>query len=1169
MKNTIYEFINSNEISNGLFLADLPTGYGKTYIAARNIHEYITTTEKPKNVFFVTTMIKNLPIEELKNAYMESGDADGYERDILVIKSNFDFVRDSILELHIPENYKTNAFYYLCDKIKVFNSLENKKDTTSKSFKSIIENEIREKYEPAFRRDIQDIIRKELPKSATARRGVIRKNSDYQWIGKLYPTVFMNDYKAFLLTVDKFLVRNTTLVEPSYDFIKNAITDNSIIFIDEFDATKETIQNAIIKRALDSQDDYIKLFEQVYKAINLHEFPKSMKRPYEEYIKNHDSIYTFENLLNEASELYNAFKMKYSYKTASGSIDRKQSFLFNDNSYHTMLRNNCNYIRVTPNEEENQVRIFFENKDDYYKNKGENDIVMYSFIRGINSFLNKFKILIYNWAARYAEAINIIRSDDEDEFTIENAMKTIYREFSLSQSQIHLLMGDLCGSKMVNSDEQNVIPDMSFYNNGFKYFEFMDSDEHLSQTIFNYVQILDSPEKILLYLCKKSKVIGISATATLPSVTGNFDMKYLADLLGENYIIASNDVYEKIKEDLDKRWSAYSSGLVKVNVDVVDYNKDNLTLEKHLIDIISDRDFVKKYYNLISVKSAGNKYVWNRYCNVFRALKEFVKHDDIKSFLCLNMVLPQSGKESFDIKLITEALSDLIEIYGYVDKLSAEKCISVLKSDNFEAEKEEILNRLSNGEKIFIMSSYKTIGAGQNLQYEVKDVSQLVTIFEPENSDDSRLKYKDMDALYLGDITNLTANTYDVENFDKGDMLKFFFQIEYLYQNDEINYNTLNKLIKLGFKTYSGSHEKDSPSSKKIRESRSVMQQVTKDVMQAVGRMCRTYIKNPNIYLYTVESLMCKLDVQCLDGKLISPEMKAIVDSKEDFRYNYTEEEENLLNRAERISSRGKNYIMKMLSRNWNSVSIVLWKKLREVTLTYPTANKSEAMYNEIISNLYIENKGKCNSYLFAQKGDFSDVVIDFDNDKYVFSESKKCDGRRVSVVSEEEARLNEILKYPGMREHFLENGWATKFDERELILSPVLFQNIYKGALGEVAGKYILNKELEMELKEIEDSNKFEFFDYEIAPGIYVDFKHWKQNYPEDRHIIKAEISKKLDLIEGKRVYIINIIADGEFATHVQNDKRIIEIPSLLNKDGTANEDVLQVLRGEVLFDN
>ena len=396
MRNTINKFINSKEISSGLFLADLPTGYGKTYIAARNIHEYVTTTEKPNKVFFVTTMIKNLPVDELKNAYRESEDENGYDRDILVIKSNFDFVRDSILELNIPEKYKTNAFFMLCEKIKLLNSLENKKDTTLKTFKGIIKTEIREKYEPAFRRNIQDIIRKELPKSANSRREVIRSNRDYQWIGKLYPTVFMNDYKAFLLTVDKFLVRNTTLVEPSYDFIQNAITENAIIFIDEFDATKETMQNAIIKRALDSQDDYIKLFEQVYKAIHLHEIPTSMMRPYQEYVQDHASIYTFESLLNEARELYHTFQMKYSYKTASGGIDRKQSFLFNDNSYHTMLRNNCNYIRVTPNEEEKQVRIYFENKDDYYKNKSENDVIMYSLIRGINSFLNKFKIMIYN-----------------------------------------------------------------------------------------------------------------------------------------------------------------------------------------------------------------------------------------------------------------------------------------------------------------------------------------------------------------------------------------------------------------------------------------------------------------------------------------------------------------------------------------------------------------------------------------------------------------------------------------------------------------------------------------------------------------------------------------------------------------------------------------------------
>ena len=39
--------------------------------------------------------------------------------------------------------------------------------------------------------------------------------------------------------------------------------------------------------------------------------------------------------------------------------------------------------------------------------------------------------------------------------------------------------------------------------------------------------------------------------------------------------------------------------------------------------------------------------------------------------------------------------------------------------------------------------------------------------------------------------------------------------------------------------------------------------------------------------------------------------------------------------------------------------------------------------------------------------------------------------------------------------------GYALKFEMNEYLLSPVLFHNIYKGALGEVAGKFILKREL------------------------------------------------------------------------------------------------------------
>ncbi|MPN30502.1 hypothetical protein SDC9_177973 [bioreactor metagenome] len=149
--------------------------------------------------------------------------------------------------------------------------------------------------------------------------------------------------------------------------------------------------------------------------------------------------------------------------------------------------------------------------------------------------------------------------------------------------------------------------------------------------------------------------------------------------------------------------------------------------------------------------------------------------------------------------------------------------------------------------------------------------------------------------------------------------------------------------------------------------------------------------------------------------------------------------------------------------------------------------------------------------------------------------------------------------------------GYATAFNKNKYILSPVLFNNIYKGALGEVAGKFILEKELGVRLNEIEDENRFEFFDFEISKDVYVDFKHWKFNYTEEnsREKAKKEIESKLNQINGKKVYIINIISDGKFSIHKQRDGKIIEIPFLINSSGEVNYEALRVLEGEFQNDN
>lgn len=212
-------------------------------------------------------------------------------------------------------------------------------------------------------------------------------------------------------------------------------------------------------------------------------------------------------------------------------------------SYY-LFRNNYNYIRAALDKDKNRVNIYFENKEQYYNNRKDDDIIIYSLVRNISSFLNKFRYMVLNLSQNYSNYINDKRSSKEDQFTIENASKTIYREFSLSESQINLLMNDLTQNTLVKDMEKDIIPDMSFYNNGYKYFEFEDSDEHLNETVFNFVDINDTLEKIIVYLANKAKIIGISATSTIKTVTGNYDLDYLQRKLKDKFKYISKDSRE-------------------------------------------------------------------------------------------------------------------------------------------------------------------------------------------------------------------------------------------------------------------------------------------------------------------------------------------------------------------------------------------------------------------------------------------------------------------------------------------------------------------------------------------------------------------------------------------------------------------------------------------------
>lgn len=1162
MQNTINSFMNDPSLNSGLMLIDSPTGYGKTYKVLQNIYQYIRNSKNKKKIFFVTTLIKNLPIEELKKIYKENGEEHLFDQEVLLIKSNYDFVYERLLKLAIPDEYKTEAYYHLRNKLLKIKELEENNNSICIDYANDLRKQVREKEEQDFRREIIKLIEQKLPKDKQHRREWIRNKKQFQWIGKLYPTVFTDDYKIYMLTVNKLLVRNTTLIERAYEFIKSDLIKNAIIFIDEFDATKATIQQHIINNAINSQDDYIQLFEQIYRVSQTHHIPKSMEKAYQEYICDKESGMTLEDLKREANNIYKQYYLKYSYKTSSESIDRKQSFLFNDNNFHTMLRNNCNYIRISANSEEKQVQIFFEDKETYYKNRSENDIILYGLLRAINNFLNQFKIMVFNWADHYAKDINKSREDKENEFTKENAMYSIYKEYALSDKQIQLMIGNMI--ELIRKKKEEYIPIKPFYEIGFKYFEFIDSDQHLGKTVFNHIQLVDTPEKVILFLAQQAKIIGISATAAIPTVTGNYDINYLSKELGEGFRRISQETRQSIKKELEEHWKKYRDESVKVHLDIIDYNKKDKNLEERLEELFEDRDFKEKYKMKLGLNLSNKfdkvRYIEHRYCNMITLIRNFLKNPDINSFLCLNSILPISNRESFDLDLLQEMVIDCAE------DLNVKPCtLKVLNSSNFNVEKDNILIQLEKGEKIMIFSTYKTIGAGQNLQYKVPKNSKVVQIFDSKLIEDKRLVMKDIDAIYLGDITHMVGNAYDKEDFNKEEMLNFFLTIEYLYQNDEISFDILNRLIKQGFKSYSHNVEIDHEALRKLYDAKSIGKSVTRDIIQAIGRICRTFNKSPDIYIYMTQELLKKMNIDDIEHIILNPEMEKIIEYKKNIRSQDNLEENNDLNKAERISLCGKNYIMRMLSKDWSELSIQLWKDLRNCVLKYPTASTNLSIsepYKEIIEKLYIDNKDLKSDYLFTQAHDFSEIMIDYDNDEIIFRE-KRAQDKPIFHVNEEQSRLQQILKYSGMKDYFIQNGWATTFGHGEFIMSPILFQNIYKGALGEVSGKFILSKELGIELKDITDVDKFEFFDYELSEDIYIDFKHWKSGYFVDRETKIKEISNKIKIIHAKKVLIINIVSDKNFGINSLKNESIIEIPRLIDNEGKIDKNVIHYLKG------
>ena len=373
MQKAIENFCKKQE--NGLFLLDMPTGFGKTYNVLEFIAEnYDTDKYKNTNFFFVTTLKKNLPFEDLRERFKQKNKEQDFEKKCILIEANAEKVIENIDSLYksgkIPKRITSkDQFKKLLKNVQTVCTYRNRdsqfKDENIASMIKNIETSIQETGEPGLR----SLIIEELSifKTPTQKLKAIKTDDEYKWIGELYPAVFSRDKQIYFLTIDKFVSGNTTIIEPTYSFYNHSIIDKAIIFIDEFDATKERILNKIIKKGLNQPVNYQQLFSRIYSAINTKSFPTELttdSMSHQHNMKQYPTAKSCEEVLNECVRVFKdsnkKFNMKYSFRTDNDNGDiRTRNFLFNDLTYHSVLSNKNTYIEIIVDQKAKQNWIHF------------------------------------------------------------------------------------------------------------------------------------------------------------------------------------------------------------------------------------------------------------------------------------------------------------------------------------------------------------------------------------------------------------------------------------------------------------------------------------------------------------------------------------------------------------------------------------------------------------------------------------------------------------------------------------------------------------------------------------------------------------------------------------------------------------------------------------------
>ena len=510
----------------GLFLLPSQTGSGKTHATVEHIAKSIKTGREDRYIYIVNTKAN---LEDTYKKLLERLPEDKHHQ-VLFLKNNSDYLIDTFRTI-ISSNHQ---FQYL-DELESYTKLKKTVETVlnNKLYNNdeFIQETIRA-HSNHLKNDLSKIYRKKLLENSSTE---YIESQFVEEVSVLYPTVDLDKYSAIFMTTQKFFWPVFKL--KGYATLNtDESMKNAILFMDEFDAQKQVVLNAVIKDENNISYEPLSIFRNIRNALTTKEFSK----------KHGIKPGIIESILKYCDATYEKYNMKYEFRYGFSSGHQQETMLM-DASLSQLV-----------NAKEKDGKIHFSTKDETNHIGEKGEVYLKEMLKDVQVTLRMFIGLCKQLVRQEIKAVQKRntkegRVTEEQHEVLDRMTHDLIKELGYISSDTHYRYL----SKMIKQDVFTKQKDFKsnrdeLYENGFKLVNIKQQSYQSKTNDFELLELTHSPEKFLVDTCKHMFVVGISATATIESLMKNFDLEYVRSktdvlTLGCDEIQQMDTLYVKAK----------------------------------------------------------------------------------------------------------------------------------------------------------------------------------------------------------------------------------------------------------------------------------------------------------------------------------------------------------------------------------------------------------------------------------------------------------------------------------------------------------------------------------------------------------------------------------------------------------------------------------------------